>query len=394
MITDSFLDFPILYNEAPSEWTVVAVSNKMTSESTFTIKEKMEVNVEIINKTVLLTNIGNVPYNDSILVKIGNESLNIDSFLLLDESKKYALSAPNGEYEVEIISDGETKVTGSVLLTGNVIDVKELSGISIISKYPLAWIFIIIILGFVAFMLYRKGYKKSFVGYVNLFRRGDQKKTLNNDISEKVSIANPKEKVELSLSLTGEKQTASLVCLKIKNLNEISKQDNSTQETIKKITDFAEENQAMVYENQDNLFFILAPITTKSFKTGNKAIEIAQKTKALLIEHNKLMKQKIDFGISLNQGHIIAKKEGDMYKFMSFGTLITGSKKIASLSNKNIYLSESLKNSVMSNVKTKKQDLDGISVYTIQEIRKTTEESKKFIKNFVDKLDKNKEKKE
>jgi hypothetical protein len=106
------------------------------------------------------------------------------------------------------------------------------------------------------------------------------------------------------------------------------------------------------------------------------------------------MKQKIDFGISLNQGHIIAKKEGDMYKFMSFGTLITGSKKIASLSNKNIYLSESLKNSVMSNVKTKKQDLDGISVYTIQEIRKTTEESKKFIKNFVDKLDKNKEKKE
>lgn len=391
MITDVYLDFPILYNEAPSEWMVVAVSNKMTSESTFTIKEKMDVNVEIINKTVILTNVGNVPYNNSILIKIGNESLNIDDVLLLDESKKYALSAPNGEYEIEIITVGETKVKESVLLTGNVIGVKELSGIEVLAKYPLAWIFIILILGFVAFMIYRKGYKKSFSGYVNLFKKVDQKKTLSNDeISEKVTIANPQNKVELSLSLKGDKQTASLVCLKIKNLNEISKQEDSTKETIKKITDFAEENQALVYENQNNLFFILAPITTKSFKTGDKAIEIAQKTKALLMEHNKLMKQKIDFGISLNQGHIIAQKEGDVYKIMSFGTLITGSKKLASLSNKNIYLSESLKNSVMSNVKTKKHDIDGVSVYTIKEIRKTTEESKKFIKNFVDKLDKDK----
>jgi hypothetical protein len=133
---------------------------------------------------------------------------------------------------------------------------------------------------------------------------------------------------------------------------------------------------------------MLAPITTKTFKNENKAIEIAQKTRELLVNHNKLFKQKIDFGISLNQGHIIAKKEGDVYKFMSFGTLITAAKKLSSLSNKNVYLSEKIKNLLMSNVKTKKHEIEGIDVYTIKEIRKKTEEQKKFIKSFVDRLEK------
>ena len=388
MVTDEFLDFPIIYNEAPAEWSVVSVSNKMTTETSFTIKEKMDVGVEIINKTVILTNRGNVFYNDTLLIKIGNESVNIDANLEIDEVKKYALSAPNGEYEVEIISDGESKLTENVLLTGNVIDVKELSGLSVLAKYPLAWIFIIFILGFVAYTLYRKGYKKSFFGHVNFWKKDKEKKTSTDESSEKVSIANPNNKVELSLSLKGDKQIVSLVCLKIKNRNELGKQENSTKETIKKITDFAEDNKAMVYENQDNLFLMLAPITTKTFKNENKAIEIAQKTRELLVNHNKLFKQKIDFGISLNQGHIIAKKEGDVYKFMSFGTLITAAKKLSSLSNKNVYLSEKIKNLLMSNVKTKKHEIEGIDVYTIKEIRKKTEEQKKFIKSFVDRLEK------
>jgi len=40
LATDEFLEYPIKYNEAPGQWKVVAVSNKITSEANFKILEK------------------------------------------------------------------------------------------------------------------------------------------------------------------------------------------------------------------------------------------------------------------------------------------------------------------------------------------------------------------
>ena len=62
--TAETLEYPIKYNEVPTEWKVVAESNGLTTESPFTIMEKADVNVEIMNKTMIVTNTGNVFYND------------------------------------------------------------------------------------------------------------------------------------------------------------------------------------------------------------------------------------------------------------------------------------------------------------------------------------------
>ncbi|GAI79882.1 unnamed protein product, partial [marine sediment metagenome] len=115
----------------------------------------------------------------------------------------------------------------------------------------------------------------------------------------------------------------SVACLKIKNLKEVQSKKSKAEETLQKIVNIAEENKAVTYENQDNLFFILAPIKTRTFKNEKTAVEIAQKIKEILTEHNNLFKQKIEFGISLNYGTIIAKQEKNSLKFMSMGTLIT-----------------------------------------------------------------------
>jgi uncharacterized protein with ACT and thioredoxin-like domain len=78
------------------------------NEATFDILEKNEVSVMIINKTLVVSNKGNIPYNKSIVVKIGNETRIIEAILGIDDLQKFVLTAPDGEYDIEVVADGET----------------------------------------------------------------------------------------------------------------------------------------------------------------------------------------------------------------------------------------------------------------------------------------------
>ncbi len=392
--TDEFLEFPINYNEPPANWTIIAISNKLTTETTFKIKEKEDVKVELINKTLTITNMGNVFYNKSVLVKIGNESINVDVELNVNESKKYTLSAPNGEYQIEVITDEGNKMDEMTTLTGKTIDIKEArKGINSLVKYPLAWIFVILILGFVAFLIFKKGHKRIFFGHAPSEKKekNKSKKSLWNknkeSPSQENSIIDSKNKAELSLSIKGDKQNVNVVCLKLKNFEDIKSKKSNAKETLQKIINMAEENKAFTYENQDSLFFILVPTKTKTFKNEKTAIRIAQNIQDILKEHNRLFKQQIEFGISLNYGTIISKQEKNILEFMSLGTLITTSKKIASLSKEEILLSEKIKEKLSANIKIEKHQKDKITVYTIKEI-KDREKNEKFLKSFIKRMEK------
>ena len=132
--------------------------------------------------------------------------------------------------------------------------------------------------------------------------------------------------------------------------------------TLQKTVGIAEENKAATYESYNTLFFILAPTKTRTFKNEKIALEIAHKIKEILIHHNKMFKQKINFGISLNYGTIVAKQEQESLKFMSLGTLISVAKKISSLANEDILLSEKMNDTLGSHVKTTQQEKSGINV--------------------------------
>ncbi|MEJ2267889.1 MAG: hypothetical protein P8X70_02320, partial [Nanoarchaeota archaeon] len=83
--TEEFFEFPIKYNEAPAKWEVIAYSNELKTESNFEIKEKQNVEVSLINKTLIIANKGNVTYNKYVEVKIGNDTLKINVTLAIDE---------------------------------------------------------------------------------------------------------------------------------------------------------------------------------------------------------------------------------------------------------------------------------------------------------------------
>ncbi len=386
--TDENYGFPIEYNEVPDTWFVSATSGILEAEAEFNILAKEAVSVELVNKTLIVKNIGNVVYNKSILVKIGTQPVNFETNLKVGEKKKYILEAPDGEYNIEVSTSEGDLVEESMFLTGKAIDVRE-SGLSIGRFFtnPVVWIFLILILAFVAFIIFRKGLKRTFLGYKPKFFKKKSDDSIPTSFGKKSeSLISPRSPAQLSLSIKGEKQNSVVTSLILKNAKDL--QSSNANEPLQKIVDLAESQKAATYENQDNIFFIFAPLKTKTFKNEKTAIVFAQQAKELLEKHNKLAKQKIDFGISVNYGAIVAKHEGPILKFMSMGTLITSSKKISSLADREVLLSKQIRERSMIFVSSDKKVKDGIEVFTIKEIKAEKAENKKFIHKFVEKYEK------
>ena len=172
--------------------------------------------------------------------------------------------------------------------------------------------------------------------------------------------------------------------MKIKNIESLKYKKGQASANLARVIDFAEKNKAFVYENLQDIFFLLAPAVTRTFSNEKAAIEIAQNIQAVLTEHNKMFNDKIEFGIGINHGTIVAKKEDEVLKFMSMGTLITNAKKLAF--SEEISLGEKIKDRLGASIKTEKHEKDGMVYFTIKEI-KDREEHKKFIRSFLDRIE-------
>ena len=388
--------FFVSKNEPPAVFKVIAETAGLSNEITFRVKENPDIDVIIANRTLKITNVGNVLYcNKTVLVKFGNQSINIPVCLEIGKEKEYEIKeGPNGEFDIEVITEEGDNIkervffTGGSTGTGSAISIEEAGrGVSNLVRYPFIWLFVMLIVGFMAFTLFRKGYKKTIIG--NVYTKSPQKQATSASSGQrssflplrKDSMLKTRNKAELSLSIQGEKQNASVVCLKIKNLNVVQNQRGSAEETLQKIVGYAEDAKALVYENLSEIYFIFAPEKTKTFQNEKPSLDFAKKIIQTVINHNHQFNQKLDVGLSLNYGVIIGKQEPESYKFMSMGTLMTSSKKIASVSNNEILLGERYKEKVPE-IRAEKETRENMSVYVIKEI-KENKDHEKFIKNFM-----------
>ena len=386
--TDKEFGISIPSGEIPGNWKIFASFGFLSGERDFKIFENEEISVELLNETVLIKNIGNVVYDEDVLVKVGNKSLNLNVTLGLGEVQKYVLTAPDGSYDVQVRGGGKSKYEGMAILTGNVVGIEEISsGILGFVLHPVVWIFIIIMLGFFIFVFFKKGYRKTFIGR-NSDKGEKKEKKKVEEIKEK-SFLGAKHKAELSLSIKGERQDVCLVYLKIKNLKSFFNKGNFCEETFKKIINCADKKRVFVSEGQDGLFFILLPSFTKTFRNESTAISIANEVNLILEKHNKMFKQEIDYGISINYGSLIGKVKGGILYYMSLGSLVTLAKKISKFSDKRVLLSEDLRSRLSSNIKVVKETLDGLVFYSIKEI-KERENHEKFLQSFLKRMDEKK----
>ncbi len=379
ILTGELFSFSVESFTPPAKWKVYAVSNKLSAESTFEILKVEKVGIEIINQTLILTNQGNVPYNKTVLVKIGEELVNVKPYLAVQESRRYTLTAPKGEYQIEVYDD-DNSVSSAVSLTGKVISVKEIGASNSLTKI-IVWLFVIVILGITVFIFAKKGYQKSFIGRLKdiKFKKKVDKKPLN--YSGLLLGSNS----ELSLSIRGERQKNGVVCLKLNNYSEILKNKSNVSATLQSIITLAEERKLKIYENSDYVFFIASPVVTRSFKHERLLIDFAFDVKNILDKHNTLFKQIFDYGLSVHIGEMISKIEEGRLVFMSLGSFMSKAKKIASLSRSEILISEEMKNASRSEIRTEKETKSGTDFYKIKSLRHKSDD--KFISRFIKSLE-------
>lgn len=380
--TDEFFEVNIPYNQKPAQWTIKASSNELSSELAFNVMAVEEIKTEIIDDTLIITNVGNVPYTKTVTVKIADQSLSIDVDLNAGESQKYSLSAPDGTYNVEVVVDGTSSTSENIPLTGKAVDVSE-SGL-MLENNTIIWIIIILILAFFGTKLFRRWQKKSFFGYIPSPSAFISKK---EPVNLKKSSLITRNKAEMELSIKGDQQDISLVCLRIKNIDKLRESKTDYEPVLQSVIDLAESGKAYVNGAQENIFFIYAPIKTKTFRNEKTAVDLAQKTAGIINAYNKLAREKINFGLSVNHGIIVANAQSSVLKFMSLGTLMNSAKKLASSSDGEVLLSDQFRAKIGSEIKTQKKDINGVEAYTIRETR-YDERSNEFIRKFMDRMQK------
>ena len=149
-----------------------------------------------------------------------------------------------------------------------------------------------------------------------------------------------------------------------------------------------EADKGLIYKNHGHLFFILAPVLTKTFKNEEAGLKITNKIVSILKDHNKKFKKKIEFGISLNYGTIVTKIGVHANQFMSMGTLMTDSKKMANASKEDIYLGEKVRERLGSKVRVELKQVGSIKAYGITEIVSDKKDFSPFLKGFVERQQK------
>jgi len=180
--------------------------------------------------------------------------------------------------------------------------------------------------------------------------------------------------------LDGRKEEGSLLTIRIKDLNSIKK---ICGETISNIFRIITENKGAVYETSDYLIGIFSSPTTKTFNNEMIAVRIGKKVEEILKEHNRKFRQKIDYGISLNSGDLILKKDAGLLKFTGIGNSLSLARRMSDLANNELLLSENLYKKVMNEVKAEREIRMGLNIYHIGSIS-NREKYDSFISGFLE----------
>lgn len=384
--TNEDFELEIPNNMTPGYWKAEASYNELLGKRLFQIQEYEKAEFKILNDTLIVTNMGNVPYKKIIEISIGGESelVKFDSNPLpIGGSKRYRLVAPVGNYNIKISDGSMTLEQASLSLTGNAINVEELGNkAKLISRYPLVWIFLIIIFGLFAVMMVERVRKGTFMGYE---AKTSLDEKLGRDVERisKTDISNLELKKDItqaehSLVLNGIKQEAAITTLRIKNIRSLSKE---SREKIERAIEESKTFKAAAYRNGDDIMFILTPTLTKSFRNIINASKLANSIANVLDEHNRKFSDKIQFGIGVNKGEIIVKIENGKLKFTAIGNVLANSKKIADNARNEILLSREAHNEAGSEVKNERIG----EFYKVHGFSQR-EENRKFIEDFQKRL--------
>jgi len=410
--TGDFGDFNFELNSTAGIWRVIAKFDDVISEREFRMLEVQKAEFDFEESLLTVRNVGNSVYDRTINVEIGNETMVLDLEIGLGEVRKFNLAAPNGEYEV-YVGDGEDSVSRQVLLTGNAISVKDLKDVGIFKGYSIVWIFLIVVIGGIGFILFRR-YRRTktigpgrsqVTGHRSVLGRlfggvGELKNKVHSKIPTKVrsrmddslNFTNKSPKIqgldhgdshedksmvdltkndvgvaESTLVLKGEKHLSAVVALSVKNYAEL---DSLAREALARAVGEVKKTKGLVDWRGDYIFVVFSPVVTKTY--GNEALAAKAGFAILesLNEHNRKFKSKIVFSLGVHSGELVASKVKGKLKYTSIGNTISLAKRIADSEDGKLVVSDPIRRKLVRDLKvTRGKEIGDNATFVVSEVR-------------------------
>ena len=339
-------------------WTIEANSLGVKGKRLFYVEENEKAEFILENATLIITNIGNVPYKKAIQILIGENIEIREVDLDLGESRRYRLVAPEGLYNIKVTDGTETLEFGEISLTGNVIGVQDIrKTVGALGRYPIVWLFLILVFGLFILLLVNKVAKRKFIGY-------KPSRIVEKDKKAAMTIPMEEGSAEHTLVLKGNKEEAGVLAVRT---------DKQTG-----FENIIRSKKGVIYKTGEFVLGIFTPSMTKT--TNNEVLA----SKAALEIEKQIKDVDKDFGIGVNTGNIIMKKEGSGIRFTSLGSTINIAKKLATVAKNDVFVSEEVSKKGRNLIKTEKHQKDGQVVYKIMRII-DREINKKFVDDFLKK---------
>ncbi len=361
-------------NNTPGYWSIEIRLDDMTKRKLFYLTEVHKLQTSLINDTLIVTNVGNSPFNGPLEVTIGSfvevEQISLD----VGESKKFNLEAPEGTYSVSVANSGESQVLGNTFLTGNAISVSDLrEGIIDTIKNPIIWwlvaiVFVlIVVLVQVKLRLQRRPPTNPLIASKNMelpLKKVNLPETksamkVSEPFQRATQIISPTSK-GLSHSMsptankvfpdtqTGTRERAAVIALRTST----GGSSTSAEQTINGALSLAQETGAKIYVDGNFKVILFSPRLTQNSENAMLAVQTAKRIESILIEHNHINPEKINFGIGVHDGDIISEIEKGIFRFTSVGNVVSAAKRVAQNAMMKILLTASVRTKVASTVKT------------------------------------------
>jgi len=355
------------------------------AEKEFTLLSVPKIDIQFLeNSSVLIVkNIGNVAYNDSLNITIGETATTIPLTLALGEEKKFNLQAPNGMYSVTAQS-GESTTERKLLLTGDAVSIREGDGTIIFEASLWIWVFIVAILVLLIIVLLMKYKKRTFKSEERYNNIKETTPTLEQ-VSKKtqmqkqfLDLSRPRvSEAESNLSMKGSKDICSVISLKIKNKSTLGMEGN------KKLNELLEEAGSIagvVDMRSQHILIIFSPLMTKTSSNEIVAAKFAFGLKTKLDEYNKRFQDKISYNIGVHSGEMINSLNNGKLNYTSIGNSIILAKRISDLTDEKLLVSGTFRQKLLRELKVQKinHSLGDVEVFEVQRIADVTANEEKL----------------
>ncbi len=372
-----------LQNSTPGNYRLVVSIGTLSEEKDFSVLAVPKIEMEILENSsiFLVRNVGNAPFDDYVNVSIGeNSTQTLKLNILPGEERRFSLSAPEGTYGVKVAA-GNSTVEKQVLLTGSVIRVNEYNGLSVLSKYPLIWGFIALLIILLALVILRR-FKKTT----------NYKDRIVPEKKENITVVSAKAKMkkdfvdlgkmnvseaESTLNMKGSKDFCSIVSVSVKNMNALG---NDAKAKLSDVVSAAKDKKAVVEWKQNHILIIFSPMVTKTYKNEISAAKAAWKIKEQLDEYNRRFNDKINFNIGINCGEMVSSLASGKLNYTSLGSTILAAKRVAESDAGKVLITMPFRQKVLREIKVNKINDNVFEITRIADVEANSDKLKELLK--------------